>query len=280
MLYAIRGAGQYFGLVTQLTIRTSTFEEALGNPRGTVWDGRFIFPIDRVKQVCEVMKDLVSNEKYAMNGIIMVGAPPPARKPSIAVLTRLIAKDPSTLQHEAFMPLYNLKPLVSGGGEVQIQNAADALDPLGASVGGYKKLVLTGLYSLQPDLFAEVVKIWQALTTKHPDALSTTFSFQWDSRLPKSPGFESANSMHGMRFWANNVTWCTDPASLQDVDQTLEKVIDVLRRSQSEDEYVDFANSLRSGPVERRYHGEERLRKLRAVKREWDAKGVFSGHFL
>ncbi|KAF2161222.1 hypothetical protein M409DRAFT_28261 [Zasmidium cellare ATCC 36951] len=280
LLYAIRGAGQYFGLVTQLTIRTFTFEEALDNTQGVVWDGRFIFPIDRAQEICEVMKDIVSNDAYAMNGLIMVGAPPPARKPCIAVLPRLISKDPSTLQQEAFKPLYDLNPLVTGGSEIPIQNAADALDPLGACGGGYKKLVLTGLYSLESSLFTDVTKIWQDLTTSHPDALSTTFSFQWDSRPPKHAPFESANSMHDVRFWANNMTWCTDPGSVEAVEKALEKVIGTLRTGQREEEFVDFANSLRTGPVGRRHRGEERVGKLRELKRVWDGEGVFGREFL
>lgn len=280
LLYAIRGAGQYFGLVTHLMIRTFSFDEALGDPRGMVWDGRFVFPLDRAKEVCEVMRDIVSNENFAASGLIMVGAPPPARKPCIAVLPRLTGAEAGTLQQQAFKALYDLKPLMSGGSEVHIQNQADALDPLGALGGGYKKLVLTGLYDLEPDLFAEVAGIWQELISKHPDALPTFFSFQWDSRPPKPPAFESANSMHGTRFWANNMTWCTDPASVESVQRYLDKVTAVLRRRQKPEEHVDFANSLRSGPVERRHHGEERLMKLRTLKEKWDPEGRFSDQFL
>ena len=47
LLYAIRGAGQYFGLITSLVIRTHPVDDVFGNGEGTFWSGSFVFPLDR-----------------------------------------------------------------------------------------------------------------------------------------------------------------------------------------------------------------------------------------
>ena len=44
--------------------------------------------------------------------------------------------------------------------------------------------------------------------------------------------------------------------------------------------FVSYTNSSREDPVEHRYKGQERVERLRALKREWDPKGVFTKEFL
>ncbi|KAI0396020.1 hypothetical protein F5Y17DRAFT_456345 [Xylariaceae sp. FL0594] len=50
LLYAIRGAGQFFGLVTELTIKIRPLKE-LGNEEGVIWAGVFTFPLHRARDV-------------------------------------------------------------------------------------------------------------------------------------------------------------------------------------------------------------------------------------
>ena len=61
------------------------------------------------------------------------------------------------------------------------------------------------------------------LGTEGSDAAASLYGFQWDTHLPKKPDFDSANSLHGIRFWANNMTWCKDPASISPVQDYLDK---------------------------------------------------------
>lgn len=277
LLYAVRGAGQFFGLVTQLKIRVFTFDEALQNATGRVWAGRFIFPIDRAQEVAEVMRKIVSDADYKTSGLIMIAAPPPTLTPAIAVLPRLLGSNLDALEKVAFRELYALQPIVSGGAEIQIEDAANALDPL-CRPGGYRKLSLTGLYDLNPDLFVRVVDEWKRMTVQHPATSSSYFAFQWDSRLPKASSFESANGLHKIGFWANNLTSSTASADQGPMDEHLRTVIGIWRENQSEEEFVDFTNSQR-GKIEYRYRGDH-FGKLKALKQEYDSKGVFSKEFV
>ena len=138
LLYAIQGAGQYFGLVTALTIRTHPVSKVFGIEDGTFWSGRFVFPVERAREVSEAMEHVVNNDKYCTGGLLMIAAPPPSRKPAVVVLARLIAPDSDSLQKTVFERLYGLKPLMAAGGQVRFENNGDATQPL-CVFGDFKK---------------------------------------------------------------------------------------------------------------------------------------------
>ena len=197
LLWAIRGAGQYFGLVTQLIIKAYPLS-LLGSKDGTNWVGGFVFPIELAKEVATVMKSLMNDSNYATSGLIMTMAPPPARKPSIVISARYIG-DPAKAE-EAYQPLHDLKPLVFSGSQVPIQNTSDGREAIGAK-GDFKHFGIVGLRRFDIDRFLEVVEVWKQLVAECPDAINTAFNFQWDSRPVKTPVFDSAMCLHDTRYW-------------------------------------------------------------------------------
>ena len=80
LLWALRGAGYFFGLVTQLVIKAYPVS-LLGTKGGTLWAGTSVFHLDPAKDVATVMKPLMDDSRYATSGLIITMAPPPARKP-------------------------------------------------------------------------------------------------------------------------------------------------------------------------------------------------------
>ena len=141
LLWAIRGAGQFFGLVTSLTIRTYPIS-VLGNADGVVWSGAFIFPIERASEVAATMSKLMDNESYSTGGLIMVASPPPAFQQVVMVSAKLLG-NPNHAD-EAFKPLHDLNPMMKKGGAVPIQNLSDALEPVCAK-GGFKRFSIIGV---------------------------------------------------------------------------------------------------------------------------------------
>lgn len=197
LLYAIRGAGQFFGLVTELTIRIWPLS-MLGNTQGVIWTGRFVFPLERAREVAEVMKEIMEDGSHATAGLMMTICPPPARKPALVIAGRYIGNPDDA--KVAFGPLYTLKPLMADGGPVPIQNASDGREALEAK-GGFKMFGTVGLRRFDIERFLETIEVWKRLMEECPDAINTTYNFQWDSRPPRQPGFESANSLHDIRYW-------------------------------------------------------------------------------
>ena len=197
LLYALRGAGQFFGLVTQLVIKMHSLS-VLGNDRGVIWAGSFVFPLDRAEEVCQAIKYVIDDSRYGTSGLMMVMAPPPKRQPSLVVAARLTG-DPADAQ-EAYKPLYDLNPLVANGAEVLIQNTSDGRAANEAK-GDFKKFGIAGLKHFDAAAFMEVVSLWKGMITEIPDAINTAFSFQWDARPVRKPDFESAMSLHDIRYW-------------------------------------------------------------------------------
>lgn len=197
LLWAVRGAGQFFGLVTQLVIRVYPFS-TLGNEKGLIWSSLFIFPLLRAREVTSAMKVLMDDSRYATNGMIMVMAPPPKRQPSLVVAGTYIGD--LTAAKDAYKSLYDLGPIVVLGGEVPIQNANDGRAALDAK-GGFKAFGTIGLQHFDEENFLKTIDLWKELVAECPDAISTAFNFQWDSKPVKSLGIDSAMSHHDIRYW-------------------------------------------------------------------------------
>ncbi|RYP32062.1 hypothetical protein DL767_005416 [Monosporascus sp. MG133] len=275
LLWAIRGAGQFFGLVTELTIKTHRLNK-LGNDQGAIWMGSFIFPLERAEDVAQAMKPLMDDGSKATAGLMMVMAPPPARKPCLVIAARYTGNLDDA--EDAYKPLYDLAPMVANGRPVPIQNISDGREALAAK-GDFKRFGVVGLRRFDVERFLQTVDVWNALVEECPDAINTAFNFQWDSRFPKTPEFDSAMSLHDTRYWQNNLIWHTDPANRQKVDEMNEKSI-ALMRGPDWSEYADFQNGTRTGPIELRFRGEGKVEKLKSLKKKWDPQGVFTKQLL
>ncbi|KAF3763977.1 hypothetical protein M406DRAFT_65241 [Cryphonectria parasitica EP155] len=210
ILYAIRGAGQFFGLIAELTIKIWPLSE-LGNVEWT---------------------------------------------PVLVIAGRYIGNPNNA--HVAFGALHALGPLEADGGPVPIQNISDGRQALEAK-GGFKTFGTVGLRRFDIDRFLNTLDVWKRLVTECPDAINTTYIFQWDSRPPRQPEFESVNSLHDIRYWQNNIIWYTDVASHKRVAELNAECID---------------------PIELRFRGEGKMDKSRGLKKKWDPRGAFTRQLL
>ena len=197
LLYALRGAGQFFGLVTELVIKAYPLK-TLGNNEGLMWKGSFIFPISRAEEVAATMEELMDDATKPTAGLLMAMAPPPNRIPLIIVAARYTGNPDDA--KSAYKALHDLNPLMANGGPVPIQNISDGNEAFNAH-GSFKRFGVVGLRRFDKVAFLKVVGVWQELIAECPDAINTSFNFQWDARLAKEAAFESANSLHDIRYW-------------------------------------------------------------------------------
>ncbi|KAL3485326.1 FAD binding domain-containing protein [Aspergillus germanicus] len=249
LLYALRGAGQFFGLVTQLVVRAYSIS-SLRKRQGLVWSGAFIFPLDRAAEILSIAKNIADNPEHLTVGMLMIAKPAPHRIPSLIVSVRLLGdEDPN----EVFSGLYDLHPTTFMGSDVPIQNAGAANDALNAH-GDFKRFGQAGLR--------------EGFLHECPDAVDSSFNLAWFSRPVKRPTFVSAMAVHDIRFWQTNVIWHTDPENREKVDQFNNECL-ALVRGPDESQDVDFQNGTRSRPIQ-----------LRQLKRGWDPKGVFTRQLL
>ncbi|KAL8765004.1 MAG: hypothetical protein Q9209_007774 [Squamulea sp. 1 TL-2023] len=173
LLWAIRGAGQFFGLVTQLVVKAYPLS-VLGNDRGVIWTGSFVFPLDRAKEVAKVIKPLIDNSSHATAGLIIIVAPPPHRSPSLVIAARFTRNPADT--ELAYKPLYDLGPMVATGKETPIQNTSDGREAIRAK-GDYKRFGIVSLQRFDMDAFLESINVWKDLIAECPDTINTAFNF-------------------------------------------------------------------------------------------------------
>ncbi|KAI2889713.1 CAZyme family AA7 [Aspergillus niger] len=274
LLWAVKGAGQFFGLVTQLTVRAHPLS-LLRKQQGLIWVGGFIFPLDRAVEVARVMKQIMDDPQHATAGLMMIIAPPPARIPSLVISARYTGDEAPEVPFKA---LYDLQPTATTGRELPIQNVNDEREALCAK-GDFKRFGIVGLHEFCNDRFVQAIEVWKKLIHECPDANNSAFNLQWDSRPVKTPEKESAMSSHDIRYWQVNIIWHTDEKNRRKVDEYNDECV-ALMRGPDETRYIDFQNATRTGPIQRRYRGEARLEKLRQLKREWDPRGVFTRQLL
>ncbi|PQE28581.1 FAD binding domain containing protein [Rutstroemia sp. NJR-2017a WRK4] len=265
LLYGICGAGHFFGLVTQLTIRAYPLSD-LGNDQGLIWSGIFAFPLGQVREVCAAMDIIMNDSSHATAGLIMVMCPPPTRKPTLVISARYTGLPENAAT--AYRLLYDLNPVMSNGSAVPIQNASDAREAMGAK-GDFKRFDIVGLHHFNTESFVETVRLYSDMIDECSDAINSAFNFQWAARSPRKPDFESANCLHDIRYWYKNQARVSEYSF---------KTLSVMRGEETD--LVDFVNGTRTEPLERRYRGDARLTRLRELKEKWDPTGIFTNQLL
>ena len=196
LLWALRGAGHFFGIVTELTVRAYPLTDI--DEDGALWMGSFVFPLSRAKEVAEVMKILMDDASKATSGLMILTAPPPHRNPSLVIAARYTGSSADAVA--AYKPLFDLKPIVGDGKKVPIPNASDGREAVGVK-GQFKRFGICGLRRFNVDRYLQTIEVWKELLKECPDAINTAFNFQWDSRYSKAPEFESAMCLHDIRYW-------------------------------------------------------------------------------
>ena len=122
LLWAIRGAGQYFGVVTELSIKTYPLS-MIGHDDGSRSLGTLIFPTQRAEDVCHAMTKIMTDPEHITAGHFMILSPPPAFQQCLMVVPQHLG--PIAKTAEAFKPLTDLEPMMAMSKPVTFENHSD-----------------------------------------------------------------------------------------------------------------------------------------------------------
>lgn len=84
----------------------------------------------------------------------------------------------------------------------------------------------------------------------------------------------------GLSFSSNILSWYTDPTLHEKVLAFDKKAQQIMRSDTIPEAYVAYTNTSRDDPIENRYKSDDTVRKLKALKREWDPEGYFTKELL
>lgn len=278
LMWAIRGAGQFLGVVLELTVKTYP-NSLLGNPDGSRQLGTYMFLPHQITDVCRVMSKIIADTSHVSAGQIMITAAPPDLKQQIILVTTQTfgsEKQAST----AFQSLVELGPKKVMQTTSDFEHHSDHLDWTCAH-GDFKRYSQIGLEKFQPANFIKLVDLHSKLLAECPGAGKSAMTFQWHSQRQKPAAvIETAFGNQDVNLWFNVLGWYTGPSQHEKMARFDRDAQAQMRIGTKQSDFVSYTNTSREDPIEYRYKGEERLEKLQELKLEWDPTGVFTKELL
>ena len=192
LLWAIRGAGQFFGVVTELTVRTH--DPGLMGPNGKRQIGMLFYPPKQASEVCTVLKRVVSANDHASAGHFMA-MNDPSQGRVLMVAPQYFGTGPDF--QATFKPFTDMKPLSHNHQASTFEKHSDHLSWV-CPKGEFKRFSQTGLASINPDNFARLVDLHQELTETLPGTERSAFTIEWHTKS-SSEGSRQTETAFGLK---------------------------------------------------------------------------------
>ena len=195
LFYAIKGAGQFFGIILSLTVKVHP-KSILGSPEGTVWNATLIFPLSRAADVAaEALKvKAASKRSYLLVGVM----PSPLTMDLVLMVIFAYLGTKAEGTHE-FQALLDLGPVaVPADNEVPFGTLNDAFAAF-ETKGGFKNWLAPGLMSVQqfsPSDMEYLVEAQAKVGKEYPSAKTTAFVIEFTSH----GGFRHCRSGNEIAF--------------------------------------------------------------------------------
>lgn len=197
LYWAIRGAGQFFGIVTELTIRTYPLS-TLGSTDGGHHFSQFVFPMYRATEVASIMKELMFDSSKPTAGHLMIMARPPDFEQVIVINAHYMGDHLEA--QSAFKELTNLKPIETSSRRLLFENHSDFTFSKRCS-GEFKSLNLIGLSQFSTEKFLGLAKLHKELITNFPDTQATQVIIGWRASVCQLPVYDTSFGNAGQMLW-------------------------------------------------------------------------------
>ncbi|CAG8960426.1 hypothetical protein HYFRA_00008145 [Hymenoscyphus fraxineus] len=276
LFWAIKGAGQFFGVVLEITLKTFPFS-ILGSEDGSHWTGVWIYPLESAEKVCAVLEPIMRDKSHGTAGQIGVMAPPPSFQPVILVGIHFLGNQEDA--PAVYQALNDLGPMMASASTPKFSEYRQAQD-YACVKGDLKSFSLVGVEEFKPTNFMKVVELFKELLDTCPDAGGSMYLLEWHTGTSKPVHEDSAFSFQDVHMWMNTFSWYHQPENRGTVMDFDLRALAAMRVGQKEADYVDYPNCNRTAPVAQRFRGTERLAKLKMLKQKWDPQGVFTREFL
>lgn len=198
LLWGIRGAGQFLGLVTQITVKTRPYS-LLGNEQGQRTLGTFAFTVDKVDAVCAAMIPLMDSKDYVSAGhMSVILAPPDFKHQMLLVGPQVFA----TAEEAAklFQPLVDLGPIMQMVGPSTFETHSEHFERL-CTKGGFKRFTQNGMTGFNTENFRGLIELHAELASTCPEAaMRSGITVEWHT-LYKGPQIDTSFGLDDVQYW-------------------------------------------------------------------------------
>lgn len=170
LFWAVRGAGQGFGVAVEFTYRA--YEQ-----NTPVWGGLLMFPSSKLDLVVAAANEIVATRGENSGFFVGMANPPPAFQPLL--LAALFHNGPKSEGESIFGPLLSLGPIVNTTGSMPYPVMNSILN-VAALYGGYK-CVKGASYvpPVRPAFFRELLDEFVAFRERSPEANGMIMLEMW-----------------------------------------------------------------------------------------------------
>ncbi|KAK7737330.1 hypothetical protein SLS53_006633 [Cytospora paraplurivora] len=265
LLWGVRGAGQFLGLVTEVTIKTSPYT-LLGNDQGQRMCGTYVFPSQQADAVLAALRPIMENNKYVSAGHLLIAMAPPNFKHQALIAAPQVfcsAEEATKL----FQPLADLGPIMQTLVPSTFENHSDHLAYMCAK-GDFKRFTQDGLIGWNAENFRQLIELHAEIVSNCPDAALTSYTLEWHSPSKAHREKDTSFGLEDVTYWLNLASWYKDATNHDLVDSADKKAQAIMRRGTEEQDFISYTNTSRADPISYRYKGAKRIERLKALKKQ------------
>ncbi|KAF8533094.1 hypothetical protein BDD12DRAFT_763104 [Trichophaea hybrida] len=170
LFWAIRGAGQYFGVVVEFTYQAH-------EQKNHVWAGQMLFPADKVDAVVDFANHLAVVTKGECALLAGIGAPPPLMG-NLGILIVGFYNGPKQQAEALFAPLLQLNPIINTTEEMPYSKLNGVINGM-VPYGGRKVFKGSALITpINPSFIRNMIEEIQLFHRRLPDANQSIVLFE------------------------------------------------------------------------------------------------------
>jgi len=272
LFWALKGAGQSLGLVTEMTMKVHPLSTIRSND-GTFWNAMLVWGEQQLADVTRILNTFPWSKKTAAYLLIM--CPPPNFKPALVTFIDYFGSTAEA--EEEFASLLKIGPLVFDSKRLPYSKINDLEKPLCAT-DGKKSQFGVGLKSITPEGMAHAWKIYANFLEEYPDAVSSSVVIEifGMDKVRELDWNTTAFHHRDINFWGFALAWYEKTP-----DSAAAKfgyaIRDALREADSNDTATAYINFNRGDESKEMCFGsdESRLKKLMTIKKDWDPNYIF-----